>query len=327
MSNLDLRPLSLGEILDRTFTLYRRNFLLFVGIVGLPYLLMLAMELVQTFLLLPGNLPVGETTGPQQPPFSAPTTTTIASTVVFYAAFIVVAILVYLLAQGASVFAVSELYLGHTTTIRKSFQQMRGQMLRLFATVFLYFVLLAACFTVAMVPFFLIVGAAAAFGRTGAIFAVILAILLFFGGIFASIYLVCRFILVIPATLLEDAGPVTALRRSFALTRKNAGRAFLIILISVAITGAAAGVLMIPPYIGMLISLINHHFGMIRIWMALFQVGSFIGQALAGPILIIATAVFYFDLRVRKEALDLQMMLGPEVNPGPVRGGVPTMLS
>jgi hypothetical protein len=32
MPELDLRPLSLGEILDRTFTLYRRNFLLFFGI-------------------------------------------------------------------------------------------------------------------------------------------------------------------------------------------------------------------------------------------------------------------------------------------------------
>jgi hypothetical protein len=31
MATLDLRPLSLGELLDRTFFLYRRHFLLFVG--------------------------------------------------------------------------------------------------------------------------------------------------------------------------------------------------------------------------------------------------------------------------------------------------------
>lgn len=36
MPELDLRPLSLGEILDRTFTLYRRNFLLFAGIIAIP---------------------------------------------------------------------------------------------------------------------------------------------------------------------------------------------------------------------------------------------------------------------------------------------------
>ena len=36
MATLDLRPLSLGEILDRTFTLYRSHFVLFfLGIVRL----------------------------------------------------------------------------------------------------------------------------------------------------------------------------------------------------------------------------------------------------------------------------------------------------
>lgn len=32
----ELRPLSLGELLDRTFTLYRNNFWLFVGIMAVP---------------------------------------------------------------------------------------------------------------------------------------------------------------------------------------------------------------------------------------------------------------------------------------------------
>ena len=41
MAALDLRPLSLGELLDRTFFLYRRHFLLFLGIAAIPYLLVL----------------------------------------------------------------------------------------------------------------------------------------------------------------------------------------------------------------------------------------------------------------------------------------------
>jgi hypothetical protein len=48
MPELDLRPLSLGEILDRTFTLYRRNFLLFTGIIAIPQLMVLAFNLAQT---------------------------------------------------------------------------------------------------------------------------------------------------------------------------------------------------------------------------------------------------------------------------------------
>ena len=45
MTAFDLRPLSLGEILDRTFGLYRRYFLLFIGISAIPQVLVLAMSL------------------------------------------------------------------------------------------------------------------------------------------------------------------------------------------------------------------------------------------------------------------------------------------
>jgi len=48
MNGLDLRPLSLGDILDRTFSLYRRHFLLFIGIAGIPQLLVLVFSLAQT---------------------------------------------------------------------------------------------------------------------------------------------------------------------------------------------------------------------------------------------------------------------------------------
>jgi hypothetical protein len=39
-------PASLGEILDRTFMLYRRHFLLFVGIAAVMHLVLLVMKLV-----------------------------------------------------------------------------------------------------------------------------------------------------------------------------------------------------------------------------------------------------------------------------------------
>jgi hypothetical protein len=43
-------------------------------------------------------------------------------------------------------------------------------------------------------------------------------------------------------------------------------------------------------------------------------VGTFLATTLVTPILTIATAVFYYDLRVRKEAFDLQVMMD-ETNP------------
>jgi hypothetical protein len=43
-----------------------------------------------------------------------------------------------------------------------------------------------------------------------------------------------------------------------------------------------------------------------------------------GPFLTIATAVYYYDLRVRKEAFDLQLMMNPG---GAVASGAPSMFS
>jgi hypothetical protein len=66
---------------------------------------------------------------------------------------------------------------------------------------------------------------------------------------------------------------------------------------------------------------------MMRMWLALSQVGSFIATVLVGPFLTIAAAVFYFDLRVRKEAFDLQVMMNPGGSLSPGVAGVPTVLS
>ena len=41
MAGIDLRPMTLGEVLDRTFTLYRERFLLFAGISALPFLVLM----------------------------------------------------------------------------------------------------------------------------------------------------------------------------------------------------------------------------------------------------------------------------------------------
>jgi hypothetical protein len=47
--NQPLRPMNLGEILDRTFQIYRSRFVVFVGIAALPELVMTAIELANQF--------------------------------------------------------------------------------------------------------------------------------------------------------------------------------------------------------------------------------------------------------------------------------------
>jgi hypothetical protein len=47
-----LRPLSTSELLDRTFHLYRNNFLVFVGITAIPQLVALALQLGNVAMVL-----------------------------------------------------------------------------------------------------------------------------------------------------------------------------------------------------------------------------------------------------------------------------------
>jgi hypothetical protein len=64
-----------------------------------------------------------------------------------------------------------------------------------------------------------------------------------------------------------------------------------------------------------------------RMWMALTQIGSTIATTLVTPVLTIASAILYYDLRVRKEAFDLQMMMNPLGGASPVPSSVPSVLS
>lgn len=283
MADLDLRPLSLGEILDRTFSLYRKNFLLFAGITAIPQLLILALRLAQTlFMTFPAsrrNVPVDQLQ-------AGPSGGLVAFGIVGVIVGVVVYLVAYLFAQGGTVFAVSELYLGRTTTIGASLGRMRGQLGSLFGVVVLNGLAVMGAFILLIIP---------------------------------GIYVACRLLTCVPAALLEDLGPRSSLERSFSLTKDYAGRSFVIYVLYFVLAYAAAFLFTLP-FAFAIGLLAKTHPEALRTWFALSHVGEFIAEVLVSPILTIATAVFYYDLRVRKEAFDLQFMMNPT---GPIAPGTP----
>jgi len=282
MADLDLRPLSLGEILDRTFSLYRKNFLLFAGITAIPQLLILALRLVQTLFL---TFPAGQKNVPVEQLQTGVGGGLIAFGIVGVIVGVIAYLVAYLFAQGGTVFAVSDLYLGRTTTIGVSLGRMRGQLGSLFGVIFLNGLAVMGAFILLIIP---------------------------------GIYVACRLLTCIPAALLEDLGPRSSLERSFSLTKDYAGRSFVIYLLYFVLAYAAAFLFTFPFAIAIGLSAKNPE--ALRLWFALSHVGEFIAEVLVSPILTIATAVFYYDLRVRKEAFDLQFMMNPT---GPIAPGTP----
>jgi len=292
MSTLDLRPLSIGELLDRTFSLYRRNFLLFVGISAIPQLLVLALQLVQV-ILMPSKVGVARPTAEEfQAASPVFTIVGVAGAIVLGLVGIIVYFIAYLFSQGGSVFAVSELYLGRATTIGQSLSRVRGELGSLFGVIFLNGLVTGLCFLLLIIP---------------------------------GIYMACRLCVCIPAALLENLGPRESLERSFGLTKDNAGRAFLILLLYVVILYAALLLFDIPMAIG--VASAARDPGMLRVWTALMQVGNFIATVLVTPVFTIATSIFYFDLRVRKEAFDLQLMMNPLAQGVPAPRSASSLLS
>ncbi len=117
MDGMELRPLSTGEILDRTFTLYRRRFLLFFGISAIPHILVLALNLTQSYLLsgVANGVPSGSGGLNGQSPVMPAGPMAAGFGILLLA--LLVSMVAYLLVQGATVTAVSEIYLGHDITI------------------------------------------------------------------------------------------------------------------------------------------------------------------------------------------------------------------
>ncbi len=274
MAALDLRPLSLGEVLDRTFSLYRQNFWLFVGICALPRLLILIFQLGQVAFLHASVAPLTLHSGPNFGGLGSGAA--VGGMLAAGAIGVVIYFIAFLYAHGASVYAVSHLYLGRSATISGSFRKMRGHALNLFGVLILEGLATLAGF-----------------------------ILLFFPGV----YVMCRVMVGVPAAILEDLGPSDSLQRSWTLTEENAGRAFVILLLSAAISYALVALFTGPFFVLMFLAAVQKNAQMIQFWTTLVDLGSFIGGTLATPVLTISATIFYYDLRVRKEAFDLQMMM------------------
>jgi hypothetical protein len=97
------------------------------------------------------------------------------------------------------------------------------------------------------------------------------------------------------------------LDRSFKLTKGSAGRSFVIFLLYFIMLYAAL-LLFTGPFLAA-IAFSKDNPDAVRMWSAMSDVGQFVCGILVEPFLTIATAVFYYDLRVRKEGFDLQLML------------------
>lgn len=320
----DLRPLELGEIVDRTATFWRSNlgalFRLFLAYQLTVYVVMkvCTFAIYRAFPLFTRGRAISESTNLDAlvPQFLGGTS-----------ALMVVAIVVWWATWVTGVAGTRysvDLMLGKPASLE---QGVRRAWQKLSATTGAFALSLVWGFGVGllcMVPGVALIGLGAWIGGLGALLAVLGAIVLGLGMIGALLWYALRFMLVAQVLAMEDVGAWGALRRSGRLLSGRIGPGFFS-LVAVRATILYTAVMFLLLSVNLVSSMpaliIQSTYGHIfdpahsdpnavpqalLIPAELFQVGL---QALFSPLLVIFAAVFYVDMRVRREGLDLELKL------------------
>ena len=311
METTELRPSSLGELLDRTFRLYRNHFWLFAGIMAIPS----AFSIPFTVIFLSTR---------NDAPFGARSAGFPSGAVFFLVAFWFFFAAVYSIAIGATTYAVSDCYLNQKANVRESYRKVRGKVWKIIGVVLVAWLravgmLVLGGAAIAIAPW-IIIGALAATsrGRMPPILAVIfgiLAVLIYLVGLMFWALWSLRYAVCIPALLLENLGVRAALRRSVQLTRGRRWQILIAVFLCTII--AYIGVILFqgPFLISMMVSTRG---GQVAGWLTyVYAMGGAIGGAITGPVLLIMLVLCYYDTRIRKEAFDLQYMMSALDSPAP----------
>jgi hypothetical protein len=217
---------------------------------------------------------------------------------------VVVYFITYAVALGATTVAVSQIYMGQPLSIRAAYAPLRGLVGRLALLLLLVSIRLVGI----VLLLFAFIGFAGALAAAGSpIVAGVIMLAGGFGMFMLWIWVVLRYAVSVPAAVLEDESATEAIRRSIVLTKGSLLRVFVLVTFTMVITYAVLAVFQGP---FLFAAAMAGPDSSAFFWMNLLgTVTGSIGGAFTAPLMIVAFAVLYYDLRVRNEGLDLQLML------------------
>jgi hypothetical protein len=303
-----LRPTTLGEILDRTAQLYRRNLLLFAGVAALPIAVIIAVTalIFVSLFAIPGLRGAGDSS------FNP-------ATALMTALLVVIVLPIYIAAAVFSFAGLTEaaasVHRGEKITIRGVFNAVRPFFWR-----YLWFGILQA-FVIALIPaviagvvigllVYLTPGAGAAGG-------VALGFLAFLVGVAAFGVIIWRalgYSIGLSVCVVEKKSAWTSLQRAWRLSEGTRGRIFVLYLLILALAMAGSMIGYIASgTVGAIAGVMGNGAGYAAaaaiVAGVMYLVVDFIVQALLAPVSWIALVLFYYDQRIRKEGFDIEWMM------------------
>jgi hypothetical protein len=298
-SRYELRPLTTGELLDRTFFLYRSNFWLFVGLASIAAAVNVVMQLFKlVFQHFFGVVLLGSVSGPSANAGS------IARTTAFFALSLVSSVLyfaVYGVTQAATTSAVSAIYLGDATSMKIAFRAVSARWASFFGISLWQIWSAGWIFTLLIIPPLAIFGLGMRSKMAIAGFMSMLALLSLIYGTIAYI----RNSFGVPVAVMENLKTRAAMRRSKVLTAGSKGRIFLLF-VFIAVLYFVVLAIQSP-----LLVLVAQTKGppQLLLGQALGLVIGFFASAALGPVGAIGLCLFYIDQRIRKEGFDIEFLM------------------
>lgn len=285
-SSLRLRPMDLRDILDETFDLYRENFILFFTIAAVVF--------------LPIQVMIGLVSPSRQ--FGSPGVPGLGLAFLYIPMGFLYGI-AYYADTAALTAAISERYLGNTITVRDAYQRILSRFGSFVGTLILTGVVLLGGVMLLALMFALAAGLAALSTALGAV-AMILAGFVFFAG---AIYFGFMISFVGPVFVVEGLGGLPAIRRSMQLFQFSALKAIGTLLLILMIVFFITLILSTP--VAVLTGVTAGLNGAVPRWaMLLSNIYTGVIQALLQPIQTTVLILLYYDIRIRREGFDLEMM-------------------
>lgn len=301
----DLRPLSTGEVLDRTFQLYRLRFSLFAGLAILPAAVSVVTQSLR--LWYSAHQSVHVHTGVNLYKVQIVTALlTVASAVI--------SLVLYGITQAATTWSVSAVYLGEPATIGTAYQAALKHWFR-YTMIVLRQIWAGFWLPVALFAS----GLTLQFARRGVPSANLTAGLIYLVAFFSLGYAVWAYIrvsLAVPAAVMESLGVRASIKRSKQLLVDRKVRIFLLLVFLFALY-LVIGAIQTP----LAIMAVRTRGAQAFLTHAISLAIGFVTGTLVGPIGAIAVCLFYIDERVRREGFDIEWMM-TKIAPKPPQSAI-----
>jgi hypothetical protein len=298
---IPLRPLGVGEILDGAISYIRANPGVTLGLSAVVITLTQLIQVPVQYLYVDSLASV--TSGPAEPTLDEVadvvggglTSGVIGGFVTFIAVTLLTGMLIVVLSRAV---------VGRHATAAEAWAAVKPRLPGLLGVTFLTGLALAACALVGFLPLVLAVLADA----PGALVAA-LGLLFVPLAVCVAIWLGISWSMVAPAYVLEGIPAMAAFGRSMRLVRGQWWRVFGILLLGAVISGAISVAVALPFTLagGVLAGSAGDATGSTVLVLVVSSIGAIVASTITSPFSAGVTGLLYFDQRIRREALDIEL--------------------